>query len=851
METQELKSIVEALIFAADEPLSEARLRETLELENGFDFGAVIEGLNEEYQSTGRAFTIRKIAGGYQIVTQQNYASWIKKLYLGRQKNRLSHAALETLALIAFKQPISRVDIAQIRGVNSDGVIGTLLERKLVTISGRSEAVGRPLLYSTTAEFLKYFGINDIADLPKPREIEELFSKEGMPEELLQALSQTDAQLSLPINGDGETPATPDETENKIATAAASILPPVIIETPPTIEAPLETAEIESLETVADSPAETVEIESTEIVADSPAEHIADDADTTPVAVTPMLTPEIPAVDINEEVVTQLEGADKLEVALSSSGPIPAGENEIAWISLNSANGNAAEHFTGNGLAIDDLTETANDLPTFAAVAEVVPDHSVEQPTTNELAIDDLTETANELPTFAGVAEVVAEHSAEQPATNELAIDDLAETANELPTFAGVAEVVAEHSAEQPATNELAIDDLTETANDLPPFAGVPEVVSETLAVEAVGAADAEIEVQVVETYDVGWIEVESLPELQSAAAEEIDGWMAEEFSPEEIAEPDFIKKSVDFFLEEERHDLVAASDTDALAVPKESEPIVVSDSALSSVADEIFLHPAATENNFIAPEEPTLHLPEFLTPAEIPVEAGNVATSSEQSADVTVVDFPEPTIVEIIPDAAPTIVDDIAVSGVLDEAANLTMTFENTLLSAHEELATAEPSANSVVVDFTESPTVESVAATTPTLVEETGASRTSDETADSAAFASAVELRQEVVAVPVFEKKIIVVSVTANVADEAVAAEKVESETIAPPTAIVNFAPASQISPETTATEAMTATTQEASLPKNNDGRPTTLRERVVGWIKRTFNKLMTVIGAAPESE
>src|SRR5574341_1102799 len=178
METQELKRIVEALIFAADAPLSAERILETLELKNGFALGALIDELNSEYQQSGRAFTIRQVAGGYQIVTQSQYANWIKKLYLGRQKTRLSQAALETLALVAFKQPISRVEIAQIRGVNSDGVIGTLLERKLITISGRSEAVGRPLLYSTTPDFLKYFGLNDLADLPKPREIEELFSKE-------------------------------------------------------------------------------------------------------------------------------------------------------------------------------------------------------------------------------------------------------------------------------------------------------------------------------------------------------------------------------------------------------------------------------------------------------------------------------------------------------------------------------------------------------------------------------------------------------------------------------------------------------------------------------------------------
>jgi segregation and condensation protein B len=233
METQEIKRVVEALIFAADAPLSRERIIETLELTNGFDLDAVIEELNREYQQSSRTFLIRKVAGGYQLATQANYANWIRKLYLGRHKTRLSQAALETLAVIAFKQPISRVEIAQIRGVNSDGVIGTLLERRLITISGRGEGVGRPLLYSTTPEFLKYFGLNDLSDLPKPREIEELFGKEGMPEELLQVLSQTDAQLRLPIHTEAATsPDTPNLGIESNITAPLAVHAPAPIKKP-------------------------------------------------------------------------------------------------------------------------------------------------------------------------------------------------------------------------------------------------------------------------------------------------------------------------------------------------------------------------------------------------------------------------------------------------------------------------------------------------------------------------------------------------------------------------------------------------------------------------------------------
>jgi segregation and condensation protein B len=464
METQELKRIVEALIFAADEPLSADRLAETLELQNGFDLGVLIEELNRDYHDSGRAFTIRKVAGGYQIVTQQNYASWIRKLYLGRQKNRLSHAALETLALIAFKQPISRVDIAQIRGVNSDGVIGTLLERKLITISGRSDTVGRPLLYSTTPEFLKYFGINDITDLPKPREIEELFSKEGMPEELLQALSQTDAQLSLPINIDGETTAPAQETENKTEMLA----PPQ----PPAAEVP-------SVVDSSNEPSEPATI----------SDKVEDQTVNQEIAALP--------IDINEEAVTQLEvSRDSDETAISSPPPANAGQDEIAWISLNSEANKPVEDFTGAELAIEELIETENDLPTFAGVTEVVSE----------------TLTADE----SSGAE--AKSSSIATMMEEITAD-----------FVRTDEVTGGGEALGPETVVAEVDEI----------------------VEMIAASPAG-EVKVVEVYGPGAPDEQSPPfALQADRDEDIDGWMAEEFSHEEIAEPDFVKKSDDFFLED------------------------------------------------------------------------------------------------------------------------------------------------------------------------------------------------------------------------------------------------------------------------------------------------------------
>jgi len=174
IELAKIKPIVEALIFASDEPLTENRIKNVVEELSVKQIQEIVEQLNVDYEQDNRAFQIKKIGGGFQFVTKPEYSNYIKQYYKGRSKSRLSRAGLETLAIIAFKQPISRPEIDAIRGVNSDGVVKTLLERKLIQISGRSDNVGHALLYGTTQEFLSYFGINDISELPKPKEIEEL-----------------------------------------------------------------------------------------------------------------------------------------------------------------------------------------------------------------------------------------------------------------------------------------------------------------------------------------------------------------------------------------------------------------------------------------------------------------------------------------------------------------------------------------------------------------------------------------------------------------------------------------------------------------------------------------------------
>jgi len=177
LKIDKLKTIAEALIFASDEPLSVTQIKSILDDTTPGQIKKAIEKLNHEYRQTNRAIKIIHVAGGYEMVTRESYAQWVKELFKRRSTSRLSQAALETLSIIAFRQPIANTDISSIRGVSSSGVLKTLLERKLITISGRGEGPGRPLLYKTTKEFLRYFGINSIDELPKPREIEELLQE--------------------------------------------------------------------------------------------------------------------------------------------------------------------------------------------------------------------------------------------------------------------------------------------------------------------------------------------------------------------------------------------------------------------------------------------------------------------------------------------------------------------------------------------------------------------------------------------------------------------------------------------------------------------------------------------------
>jgi segregation and condensation protein B len=183
-------SIIEALIFSSDDPLKSSEIvkaikgidGEEIEIQSS-EIEELVNNLNNNYDEKKLPFKIVKVAGGYLFATRQEYAKYIGYLSSEKSKRRLSQAALETLAIIAYKQPITKPELEKIRGVNSDYILNTLLEKKLITISGRSESVGRPLLYTSTDEFLMYFGLNRISDLPKPRELEEIMNDEDFLEQ--------------------------------------------------------------------------------------------------------------------------------------------------------------------------------------------------------------------------------------------------------------------------------------------------------------------------------------------------------------------------------------------------------------------------------------------------------------------------------------------------------------------------------------------------------------------------------------------------------------------------------------------------------------------------------------------
>ena len=160
--------VLEALLFASDTPVELTTIREVLELHSPDAARDLVDALGARLRTEERALQVIEVGGGFRLVTRPEVAPWLVKLARARTRQRLSRPALETLAIIAYRQPVSRPEVDAVRGVNSEGVLDNLLERRLVRIAGRKDTPGRPFLYETTRDFLVAFGLRDLADLPKP-----------------------------------------------------------------------------------------------------------------------------------------------------------------------------------------------------------------------------------------------------------------------------------------------------------------------------------------------------------------------------------------------------------------------------------------------------------------------------------------------------------------------------------------------------------------------------------------------------------------------------------------------------------------------------------------------------------
>jgi segregation and condensation protein B len=200
---------LESVLFLAREPMTSRKLSQYANLADGTESRTLTRRLNELYDKSGRAFRVERVAGGYQLLTRPRFATWIRRLEHVPRETRLSAPALETLAVVAYRQPVLRADIEAIRGVGCGEVLRQLMERNLVRIGGRSDELGRPYLYTTTKHFLRTFGLESLDGLPRVAAIR----KDGEPQRALTSKDETDLQNSA-SSGEVETPQKDEEESN-------------------------------------------------------------------------------------------------------------------------------------------------------------------------------------------------------------------------------------------------------------------------------------------------------------------------------------------------------------------------------------------------------------------------------------------------------------------------------------------------------------------------------------------------------------------------------------------------------------------------------------------------------------
>ncbi len=216
MEREELKAVIENVLFAADQPVSVGQLQDLFaETTEKAVLKSALDELVREYQS--RNLQLMEVAEGYQLMTRRDYSDWVRKFMKLDKTAKLSQPSLDTLAIIAYKQPLTKAEVEEIRGVDSSGVVRTLLEKKIIAPSGRKKVPGRPIMYRTTRKFLEYFGLMDLKDLPTLEDFKESELAEG--QEQSDQISLTFDDQALP--GDAEVEAQPAEPSDPDASTSS------------------------------------------------------------------------------------------------------------------------------------------------------------------------------------------------------------------------------------------------------------------------------------------------------------------------------------------------------------------------------------------------------------------------------------------------------------------------------------------------------------------------------------------------------------------------------------------------------------------------------------------------------
>jgi len=220
LEDHQLKSAIEALVFVSGNPVSLDRLKGIFEEASAEQIEAQVRLLQQEYNDRGSGLMIAEVAGGYQLATRPELFGWIRKFKTVRTATRLSKPALETLAIVAYKQPITRSEVEAIRGVNIGGIMRNLMERRLVKIVGKKDVPGKPMMYGTSLEFLQYFGLKDLSALPTLKEFQELEAAEDVMEEVPLALGEG-ADTSPFAETTADEALSPEAAETGTRTAAS------------------------------------------------------------------------------------------------------------------------------------------------------------------------------------------------------------------------------------------------------------------------------------------------------------------------------------------------------------------------------------------------------------------------------------------------------------------------------------------------------------------------------------------------------------------------------------------------------------------------------------------------------